>query len=295
MALVPVSCPPMQTDANENIIKTQRGNHQINTRKPDLKSVAILCNDFLDSLQVTPEQAYQLRMATIQQEDSPSSLWQQLQRCRLTASNFGLVAKRKQKFDKLVETILYRPPPSSAAAIEWGTSHESNARESYIYEKQSKYGESYKVSKTELFINIEQPWLAATPDGIVEDPSETTTRRNGLLEIKCPYSARNKSPTDACKEINRFCCTLNNNEVTLKTTHNYYFQIQGQLAITQLPWCDLYIWTPHGSHTLTVDRDDKFWLEKVYPKLHSFYHQYLLPELADPVYPRGQAIRRLLI
>ena len=95
---------------------------------------------------LTPEQAYQLRIATIQQEDSPSSPWQ-LRRGRLTASNFGLVAKRKQKFDKLVETILYRPPPSSAAAIEWGTSHESNAREKYIYEKRSKYDESFKVSK----------------------------------------------------------------------------------------------------------------------------------------------------
>ena len=35
-----------------------------------------------------------------------------------------------------------------------------------------------------LFINIEQPWLSATPDGIVVYPSEPTTHRNGLLEIK---------------------------------------------------------------------------------------------------------------
>ena len=178
-----------------------------------------------------------------------------------------MVAKRKQKFDKLVETILYRPPPSSAAAIEWGTSHENNAREKYINERKTKYGDSYQVSKTGLFINIEQPWLAATPDGIVEDPSEPTIRRTGLLEIKCPYSARHKSPTDACKEIKTFCCTLINNEVTSKPNHHYYFQIQGQLAITQLPWCDLYIWTPHGSHTLRIESDDKFWLEKVYSKL----------------------------
>ena len=99
-----------------------------------------------------------------------------------------MVAKHKQTFDKLVETVLYRPPPSSAAAIECGTSHESNAREIYIYEKRSKYDESYEVSKTGLFINIEQPWLTATPDGIAEDPSEpTTTHCNGLLEIKYPY------------------------------------------------------------------------------------------------------------
>ena len=161
----------------------------------------------------------------MQQDDSPSSLCQWLQWCRLTASSFGLVAKCKQKFDKLVETILYRPPLSSAAAIEWGTSHESNGRENCINQRKNEYGDSYEVSKTGVFINIEQLWLAATPDSIVEDPSESTIHRTGLLEIKCPNSARHKSSTDACKEIKTFCCTLINNEVTLKPTNHYCFQI----------------------------------------------------------------------
>ena len=85
------------------------------------------------------------------------------------------------------------------------------------------------MSETGIFINIEQPWLAATPDGVVHDPSESASCHNGLLEIKCPYSARHKSLTDACKELNRFCYTILNDKVTLKTTHNYYYQIQGQL------------------------------------------------------------------
>ena len=145
------------------------------------------------------------------------------------------------------------------AAIEWGTSHEDNAGEKYINEKQSKHGDSYQVSPTGIFINIKQPWLAATPDGVVHDPSESASHHNSLLEIKCLYSARHKSLIDACKELNRFCCTI---LVTLKTTHNYYYRIQGQLAITQLPWCDLYIWTPHGSHTQGIERDDKFFAKK---------------------------------
>ena len=48
----------------------------------------------------------------------------------------------------------------------------------------------YKVSKTGLFINIEQPLLAATLDCIVEDSSEPTTHCDGLLEVEYPYSAR---------------------------------------------------------------------------------------------------------
>ena len=129
-------------------------------------------------------------------------------------------------FEKLVESILYKPPPSSAAAIEWGTSHEGNARETILMRK-SQHSDSYQVSQTGIFINTEHPWLAATLDGVVHDPSEPGGHHNGLLEIKCPYSARNKSLTDACKELDRFCCTILNDKVTLKTTHNYYYQIQG--------------------------------------------------------------------
>ena len=121
-------------------------------------------------------------------------------------------------FETLVESILYKPPPSSAAAIEWGTSHEGNARETILMRK--SHGDSYQVSQIGIFISTEHPWLAATPDGVVHDPSEPGGHHNGLLEIKCPYSARNKSLTDACKELDRFCCTILNDKVTLKTTHN---------------------------------------------------------------------------
>ena len=54
------------------------------------------------------------------------------------------------------------------------------------------------------------------------------------------------TPEAACQEINRFCSILNNGQVTLKKKHNYHYQVQGQLAITDLPWYDFIIWTPQG-------------------------------------------------
>ena len=134
--------------------------------------------------------------------------------------------------------------------------------------------------------------MAASLDGIVQDPSQIEGKRTGILEIKCPYSGRTMTPEAASQEINRFCSTLNNGQVTLKKKHNYHYQVQGQLAITELPWCDFIVWTPQGMSVQRIERDENFW-KLMYPKLESFYKEYLLPELADHVYYSGQSIRHL--
>ena len=83
-----------------------------------------------------------------------------------------------------------------------------------------------------------------------------------------------------------------NGTPTLKKNHDYYYQIQGALYVTGRPWCDLFIWTPIGTFVERLDYDPTFW-DKAYVRLHKFYHEYLLPELANPCYPRGQQIRHL--
>ena len=44
------------------------------------------------------------------------------------------------------------------------------------------HGNSYKVVTTGLHICVKKPWLAESPDGLVEDPSELPGRHHGLLE-----------------------------------------------------------------------------------------------------------------
>ena len=145
--------------------------------------------------------------------------------------------------------------------------------------------------KTVIHIRVENPWLAASPDGLIENWSENDHRHYGILEIKCPYSVRKMTSEDACHEINQFYCTSINGRTLLKQTHNYYYQIQGQLAIAQLPWCNFVVWTPHGS---SVERDITLWQQKIFPKLKIFYHKCILPELADPVFYSGNPIRQLV-
>ena len=88
------------------------------------------------------------------------------------SSNFGRVAKRNTKYENLVESILCKPPLSTLKALESGKSHEDTARSCYINEKMITHGNSYKVVTTGIHICVSKPWLAASPGGLVEDPSE---------------------------------------------------------------------------------------------------------------------------
>ena len=97
-----------------------------------------ICNEYLQSLKLTQQQ--DIALTNISQDDSINSIWQQARRCRLTSSNFGRVAKRRSKYEKLVENILYKPPPSTLTALEWGKSHEDIARRCYINEKTGTHG-----------------------------------------------------------------------------------------------------------------------------------------------------------
>jgi len=207
-----------------------------------------ICKDFLESLCITDTKAAELAVATADQDVSPNSLWQRLQSVQLTASSFATVVKRRSKFEKLVESILYKPPHSTISALEWGRNHEEAARTAYVGVKSKEISLLYHVLCTGILISSKHPWLAASPNGLVEDLTETSDRQRGTLEIKCPYSARTMTPETACGELNRFCCSLVAGQVTLKKTHSYYYQIQGQMAIANKPWCNFCIWTPDVSY-----------------------------------------------
>ena len=60
------------------------------------------------------------------------------------------------------------------------------------------HGNSYKVVTTGFHVCVTKPWLAASPDGLVEDPLSHQIDITAYLEIKFPYSARILKPSAAC-------------------------------------------------------------------------------------------------
>lgn len=128
-------------------------------------------------------------------------------------------------------------------------------------------------------------FLGATPDGIIGD--------KGIVEIKCPLSATGKDVELAVREGKIRYLKLQGNNLELKKNHEYYYQVQGQLHISEREFCIFGVWTSHEKQIcdITITKDDKFWKEEMEPKLLRFYHHCMLPELVDPRHTRNMEIR----
>lgn len=77
----------------------------------------------------------------------------------------------------------------------------------------------------------------------------------------------------------------------LNKNHNWFYQIQGQLHITQRKFCVLGVWTPKGLKSEIIRKDDEFWETKMKSKLNKFFMNCLLPEIVDPRRARSMPLR----
>ena len=119
---------------------------------------------------------------------------------------------------------------------------------------------------------------AASPDGIVYDPSFNPPQ--GLVELKNPYSARDKTVEEAASSKS-FCLKLDNGgKLCLPKNHNYYYQIQCAMYCTNRQWYDLVVMTKN-LHIERITVDPQF-EKKIIPKLKEYYFTAVLPELASP-------------
>lgn len=131
-------------------------------------------------------------------------------------------------------------------------------------------------NKCGLVISHSHPWLAATPDGWVYDP--TATPYHGLVEFKNPYAYRNLSLSDAITTRKCKCLTINNGCKQLKSTHSYYYQVQMAMFCTKREWCDFFIRTTVDYHCERIEFDRSFCVSLL-PKLRRFFFLAILPEL----------------
>ena len=125
-------------------------------------------------------------------------------RKRITASNVGSIEKMRKttKRSKKVQYLLYSGFTGNTVT-HYGSVKDEETRQLYTaYQKRNGHPD-LTVDKCGLFVSLTNPWLAASPDGSVKDPNDTS-QKMGLVEIKNPLSMRGKTLAEACTN-SAFC------------------------------------------------------------------------------------------
>ena len=142
-----------------------------------------------------------------------------------------------------------------------------------------------------MVINPKWPVIGASPDGVVN----CTCCGKGVLEIKCPYSHQNTHIQDAASQDRTFCLKEVDGSLQLDNSHAYYYQIQTQLFVCNVEYCDFCVCTfveddeSKGLHIERIYKNETFWSDCI-SKAEQFFKTCLLPEILGKYYTRPNSI-----
>ena len=208
----------------------------------------------------------QIESNTIGQSKNP--IWKS-ERCkRLQASNFGRICKATERtdFEKLAESLTMITNLKTPAILHG---------QKYEHVAILKYEEDFECSLKQcgIFVSKSYPFIGASPDAIVDNEK--------IVEVKCPYKVKDKviSPKTVPFLVER------EGQLALNESHNYFYQIQGQLFCTNRNSCDLIVYTFKDVKYISVKRNDTF-IGEMLEKLEKFYIEYFRKAVLDKFFYR---------
>lgn len=203
---------------------------------------------------ITPCEAKQLEILTRGQVSN--SNWREERRKRIHSSLFGRICKATSRTDfNALAKQLINPAHFSTPSVRYGLQYEAVAVTTYDSQN------NIQTQRCGIFVSQAFPFLAASPDGIVDD--------NIVLEVKCPYSARERVINDITVPY----LVMGNDGLCLRDNHDYYYQVQGQLLCTDREYSDFVVYTQVDMKTIRIKRNDIF-ISAMTNKLTDFYNKY---------------------
>ncbi|XP_052263735.1 uncharacterized protein LOC127866911 [Dreissena polymorpha] len=230
--------------------------------------------EFLQRIAISKEQCGVLSEATVEQSNSKA--WNEHRKGRVTASLFHRISSRVDTLHKhssadptkLVDAILRQKESHPTTAMKHGLSLEPHAKKAYT-QVMRKNHKKFKSKNTGLLVSSANP---ASADLEIE----CQCCGKGLCEIKCPESIKDTAPSSS----NQAYLIEESGKVQVSKNHAYFYQIQGQMAIHGRQYCDLFVYTYHGSVTVRVMFEKEFW-DVLEEKLSWFWLSHVLPALLN--------------
>jgi len=129
-----------------------------------------------------------------------------------------------------------------------------------------------KSKKCGIYIHPALPFLASSPDRIISLNGETV-----LVEVKCPFSSKDQ---DISAKTVPYLQEEENGKLSLKENHQYFFQIQGQMACSGLNRCIFVVHTFKDTKIMEIKKNDAF-IQNMEEKLTQFFNNYFKIGLLD--------------
>lgn len=239
-------------------------------------------DDFLATFSIRDDTVKTVEAATRQQSNSPD--WFLYRAGRVTASVMKSVCHTSVQSPSLslVKSICY-PEKNSlrVPAVMWGLEHEQDAFEAYKAKEATKH-QNFECHRSGLHLSAAYPFIGATPDAI----TSCSCCGRGVVEFKCPFLLRDAQ--DITTSIS--CLSYTGGKLQLLDNHAYYYQIQTQMTVCHVDFCDFVVWGPNVLHIERVRRNDQF-CRNIFSSARQFFRNVILPELLSRYYTRQDRSR----
>jgi hypothetical protein len=215
---------------------------------------------------------------------SSSTEWWTYRQGRITASKARECALKvkengdiKERKSSVIKSIM-KPEKFRSKATDWGLTREETAKKAY-YEKMKPIHRNFEMKPSGFRLSLEHPFIGASPDANIS----CSCHGSGLLEVKNPYTHRCSTIPTYASEANS-CLTHLDGSIQLKRNHDYFSQIQLQMYVTELDYCDFVVKT-------LATGDDGIFIQRVFyefdftsdlvSKLVTFFTKCLIPIIFD--------------
>lgn len=212
----------------------------------------------LISLNVSDDEVKEISQITSKKEKSKFYLG--LRRGRITGSNFKdcCVTTIENPSQSTINYIINPRNLDNVPSITYQSKNRKKAIEQYT--RNAILGhESFSYNQCGLIINPNHPYFVGSPDGIVS----CSCHGKGCVAVKCLKILESGGSFEVLTQKPNNILIKNGNLYCLEESHEYFYQVQLQINLVGLKYCDVVIWSPSNILVVKVYADVNFWKSKM--------------------------------
>ena len=136
------------------------------------------------------------------------------------------------------------------------------------------------VATSGLWVNPKYPFLGCSADGLVDQDGIIEIKSLKIFKFNTIDSIILPGQTSVPKDtISRQCFTLDDGQCELKRSHDYHYQIQMQLLVTERNFCDFILYAKNGPVSIERIFRDEVLIDEISSVLSLFWMRVIAPEI----------------